>query len=331
MPVSDDRRMSNTLGVLTATATLLTGTAAVQLNAGSGTSTITTPVVATQSDGRTRLVAGALDTAVSMGSVADVPLVNRVVARSPIEVDGQLTRPHVLDADLADVIVRVRGGAVCSGTPITRTNLVVTAAHCVLDADGAVARSRTVLRDGAEYQPLSVLVNPAYHNSPSPLLDAAVLVMDQIIPGPSARLGAEFPAEGPVTVAGFQPLDTDRSLLRGTRYDNRPLPQGAIGGVVIINSAVAGCVQGASDAEVTNSQVKLTCGLIPGASGGGAFVDNDGDLTLVGIISTVAFDLTWNGLVPLSALHELLDNPAPYTYDMTLEATTPSTANFVRS
>jgi hypothetical protein len=100
---------------------------------------------------------------------------------------------------------------------------------------------------------------------------------------------------------------------------------------VTINSVVAGCVQLASDAEITNSQVKLTCGLIPGASGGGAFVDSDGDLTLVGIISTVAFDVTWNGLVPLSALHELLDNPAPYTYDMALEATMRSTANVVRS
>ena len=65
--------MFNTLGVLTATATLLTGTAAFELNAGSGISTITTPVVANQSDGRARLVAGALDAAVSMASVADVP------------------------------------------------------------------------------------------------------------------------------------------------------------------------------------------------------------------------------------------------------------------
>ncbi len=52
---------------------------------------------------------------------------------------------------------------------------------------------------------------------------------------------------------------------------------------------------------------------------------DDGELTLVGIISTVAFDLTCNGLVPLPALHELLENPAQYTYDMTLEATTHST------
>ncbi len=99
-----------------------------------------------------------------------------------------------------------------------------------------------------------MLVNPAYHDSPSPLLDAAVLVMDQVIPGPSATLGHEFPTEGPVTVAGFQPLDTDGSLLRGTRYDNRPLPQGANGGVVTIDSACAGCVQPASDAEITKAR-----------------------------------------------------------------------------
>jgi len=237
----------------------------------------------------------------------------------------------VLDSYVADVMVRVRGGAVCTGTPIAGTNLVVTAAHCVLDADGAVAGSRTVLRGDVEYTPDSVLVNPAYHDSSSPLLDVAVLVMDQVIPGPTATLGREFPTQGLLTVAGFQPLDTDGSLLRGTRHDNRPLPQGADGGVVTIDTAVAGCIQLASDAEITNNQVTLPCGLIPGASGGGVFVESNGELTLVGIISTVAFDLTSNGLAPMSALHELLENPAQYSYAMTLEPSTPSTANVIRS
>jgi len=58
-------------------------------------------------------------------------------------------RPHVLDNAVADVIVRLRGG-VCSGTPLTGTPYVVTAAHCVLDADGYVT-GRTVVRDGISY------------------------------------------------------------------------------------------------------------------------------------------------------------------------------------
>ena len=237
----------------------------------------------------------------------------------------------MLDTLVADVLVRIRGGGVCTGTPITGTRFVVTAADCVLDADGAVGGSTKVRREGVDYTPVSVLVNRDYRDSPGPLLDAAVLVMDRIIPGPSAALGDEFPTEGPLTVAGFQPLDADGSLLRGTRIEDRPLPQGAVGGVVKIDTAVAGCVELATRAEVAKTYVRLPCGLIPGASGGGAFVEHNGELILVGIISTVARDLTFNRLVPLAALHELLDNPAPYTYSMTREASALSVVNVVRS
>ena len=125
-------------------------------------------------------------------------------------------------------------------------------AHCVLDTNGRVG-SRTVLRDGVEYTPVSVLVNLDYHQSPGPLLDAAVLVLDQPIIGPSAAIGDVLPAAGLVTLAGYQPLDTDGSLLRGTRYDNRPPPKGTTGGVVSINTA--GCVRPVSDLEITDTQV----------------------------------------------------------------------------
>ena len=94
---------------------------------------------------------------------------------------------------------------------------------------------------------------------------------------------------------------------------------------------MAGCVELATRAEVAKTYVRLPCGLIPGASGGGAFVEHNGELILVGIISTVARDLTFNRLVPLAALHELLDNPAPYTYSMTGEASSLSVGNVVRS
>ena len=97
-----------------------------------------------------------------------------------------------------------------------------------------------------------------------------------------------------------------------------------------IDSAVAGCAHRASDAEVTDDEVRLPCGLIPGASGGGAFVEANGEPALVGIISTVAFDLTSNGLVPLAALHELLENRATYTHDMIVAAPTTQPSTFRR-
>jgi hypothetical protein len=226
----------------------------------------------------------------------------------------ELARPHLLTDEIGDVIVRIRGGAVCTGTPITGTRYVVTAAHCVLDHDGNVSGARAVRRNGVEYTAVSVLVDAEYHNSPVPRLDVAVLVMDKTIVGPSALLGESFPADGPFTLVGEQPLDSDGTLLRGTRYDNRPLPKRATAEGVEIETAAAGCVHPAADLEVTAIRVEVPCGLIPGASGGGLFVEDDGEPILVGVLSTVAPDLSYNGVAPLSAVHKLLDNPAAYIH-----------------
>ena len=230
-----------------------------------------------------------------------------------VDVGADLTQPHVLDDDVAEVIVRVRGSTVCSGTPITGTRRVITAAHCVLDRAGDVT-AVTVVRDGVEHSPQAVLVNPRYHDTRSTHLDAAVLVMDRTIPGPSATLGDTLPTQGLVTLAGFQPIDTDGTLLRGTSYYDRPTPKGVTGGVVVIESLPAGCVDRASSIEISSSQLKVHCGLIPGASGGGLFVKHDGRLVLLGIISTVGFDLSFNGLTTLAAVHELLNHPREYTH-----------------
>ena len=144
---------------------------------------------------------------------------------------------------------------------------MVTAAHCVIDDDGEVAGSRTVLRHGVAYSVEAVLINPEYRDSPIPRFDAAVLVLDRIIPGPSATLGDAFPADGLATLAGLQPLDTDGSLLRGTRYDNRPHPSGATGVVTRIRSAAVGCESPVTALEITESQWRVPCGLIPGRVG----------------------------------------------------------------
>jgi hypothetical protein len=226
------------------------------------------------------------------------------------------SRPHVLVGEVSELIVRVRGGDVCSGTPITATPYVVTAAHCVLDADGTVASSRTVRRDGVTYRPVSVLVDPDYQEAPGPSSDAAVLVMDRVIPGRSALLGESVPAHGTLTLAGYQPLDTDGSLLRGARYGDHPLPQGADTGVVTIENAPAGCVNLATAAVLHDSSVSFPCGLIPGASGGGLFANHADQFVLVGVTATVSFDLSTNGLAPSAAVHELLAHPDSYRYDM---------------
>jgi hypothetical protein len=224
--------------------------------------------------------------------------------------------PQRISGGVADVLVRISGSGNCSGTPITGTPFVVTAAHCVLDLDGAVG-SRTVVRDNRRYRAVAVLVDTRYHDTPVAALDAAVLVMNHPIDGPSATLGTTVPTTGSVTLAGFQALDSDGTLLRGTNPHDTPLPKAAgngQGGVVHIDSAPAGCTNDMTSVEVTAAWVRVPCGLIPGGSGGGLFATHGDAIELVGIVSTVSADITHNGVVPMASLLELLEHQADYLH-----------------
>jgi hypothetical protein len=229
--------------------------------------------------------------------------------------DPRVERPHTIQGGVGELLVRVRGGAFCSGTPITGTQYVVTAAHCVLDDAGRVA-TRVVVRKGITYTATAVLVDTRYVDEPSPALDAAVLVMDQPVPGPSASLGQSIPASGSVTLAGFQAIDSDGTLLRGHGPHDAALPKNASGHLIEIASAPAGCVDDVAVVAVSPSRVDVPCGLIPGASGGGLFVAAGGSAVLVGVVSTVAPDLSSNGVVPIDSVHELLIHPAQYLHSM---------------
>jgi hypothetical protein len=192
----------------------------------------------------------------------------------------------------------------------------MTAAHCVLASDGTVA-SRTVLRDGVEYRVATVLVDVRYHDTPTAALDAAVLVMSDPIPGPSATLGTGMPSAGGVTLAGFQPIDSDGTLLRGSNPHNLPVPAAARyghGDVVEIKTAPAGCHNDVATIEVTAAWLRVPCGLIPGASGGGLFATHGDTVELVGILSSVSADITHNGVVPMASLLELLEHQADYLH-----------------
>jgi hypothetical protein len=261
-----------------------------------------------------------LTTAVAALALAPSPTASGAPSSDTAGVESltELTQPHVLDDDVAAVIVRVRGSSVCSGTPITGTRLVITAAHCVLDRAGNVA-SVAVVRGGVEQEPQAVLVNARYPDAPSARLDAAVLVMDRPIPGPAATLGDTLPTHGLVTLAGLQPVDTDGALLRGTSAHDRPTPKGVTGRVIEIESLPTGCVNRASSIQITVNQLRVGCGLVPGASGGGLFVEHGGRLVLLGIISTVSDDLSSNGLTPLAAVHELLNHPREYSHTLAEE------------
>ena len=233
------------------------------------------------------------------------------------------SRPRVLNTPVADLLVRVRGGANCSGTPVMGGMLVVTAAHCVLDEDGQVAASRTVIAGrrvvqagGGPRQPEVPRLAPC-----PPRCRRAADV------GGHPRCGGCPRRRTPCDRSGDRgrhpAARLRRSLLRGTRYDNRPHPTAASGPVVEIESSAAGCVGPAADLQISHARVKVRCGLIPGASGGGLFVGAIERPILVGVISTVAYDLSYNELVPVAEVHRLLDNACTYFYAMDLGGSNP--------
>jgi hypothetical protein len=171
------------------------------------------------------------------------------------------------------------------------------------------------VRDNIRSTAVAVLVDTDYFDHPSEELDVAVLIMAQVIPGPSARVGTSLPDSGQVTLAGFQPIASDGTLLRPDAISDQLLPNGATG--IRTDSPVrpAGCVEWVRSLEVSTTRVMVPCGLVPGASGGGLFTEDNGEHVLVGILSTVTADLSANGIVPLASLHELLKHPERYTHE----------------
>ncbi len=178
-----------------------------------------------------------------------------------------------------------------------------------------------VVRDDVVYEPVAILVDTDYHEHRTVELDVAVLVMEETIPGPSAKLGTAVPSSGDVTLAGLQPIDTDGTLLRGNGPHDLPRPKSATGDVISIETRPAGCVESARSLEVQPHRVTVHCGLIPSSSGGGLFAEQDGEPVLVGVLSTVSADISRNGIVPLSSLHELLENQDEYRHPISSERT----------
>jgi hypothetical protein len=220
------------------------------------------------------------------------------------------SQPHVIDAGIGDVMVRIMG-SLCTGTPVTGTVYVVTAAHCVLTPGGHVIE-RTVVRDGVSYRPIAALVDTGYAGQPREEGDAAVLVMAQVIPGPSATVGSAMPDSGEVTLAGYQPVDSNGALMRARLHDG-PLLTG-VSDTEAERYRPAACVDSVQHLDITSARVMVRCGLVPGASGGGLFTEQDGHPVLVGIVSTVTGDLSANGVVPLASLQKLLRQPEQHIH-----------------
>ena len=254
----------------------------------------------------------------ALRAVSPAPWANAVDGSIAFDADRQLAKPHVLNSRLADSSCASAAAACAparrSPTPVRghrrplrarRRRYGVLPGPCFATASNT---HRCRCR-----QPRSTTTRRAR------CLDVAVLVMDDPIPGPRQRSATSSPLQGMLTVAGFQPLDTDGSLLAEpattTVHSHRAPPAASSRSTPRPPDASSG-LPGRNRRQPREATVRPH----PRCVRRRRFVDDNGELTLVGVISTVDHELTFNRLAPMSALHELLNNPDAYTHRMTRDA-----------
>ena len=162
-----------------------------------------------------------------VGGNLPVPRTNRSRART------DLTKPHLLDGGVADVIVRVRGSSACSGTPIAGTPLVITAAHCVLDEEGDLTVV-SVLRDGVEHAPVRPVERPVPRRT-QPRTGRRGVGDGPNDPGRGCDARRRPAHADPCDGCRLPAHRHRRHVAARHGYDNRPTPKGVTGGVIEIS------------------------------------------------------------------------------------------------
>jgi len=210
-------------------------------------------------------------------------------------------------------LVSVRGPGFCSGAPITGTNLVITAAHCVVESGTDAVGARydlRVERSGVRYDILEVYVDMSWKDGTQSKDDVAVLVMESPIPGPSLHLSNSFEPNQSATLIGFQPSGGG-SWLRGADYDSHSeLMSTSYASHATVPAA---CSLAATSFKWSkNGHWWIPCGMVPGASGGPLVIAGVNGPTLVGVASSVDFKLESNGVAPVEKVQYLLRNRELY-------------------
>jgi hypothetical protein len=70
--------------------------------------------------------------------------------------------------------------------------------------------------------------------------------------------------------------------------------------------------------------------MVPGGSGGPLVVSTATGYKLVGVLSTVSYDLTKNGIVPVERVQEMLEDPSAFVSKPGPVSPTNSSKNFMR-
>lgn len=220
--------------------------------------------------------------------------------------------------DEAAVLVLVRGVGLCSGAPISGTNLVATAAHCLLDPNTGKVSDRVDLRverGDVRYDIESVIVDTSVSlrdgdGGVRPDRDGALLVMREPVPGPGVDLVDTWDRIEDVVIVGYQPVGANGTFSRPATYQGRRAADDAS---ILLARTAAACRARWKDAIRSDRALVLPCGMIPGASGGPVIEHGKDGNRLVGILSSVNYDLTRNGITPVNVLLGLLADTDRYT------------------
>jgi hypothetical protein len=223
------------------------------------------------------------------------------------------------------LVVTVRGVGICTGAPIEGTRFVVTAAHCLLDRETGEISTRhdlRVERDGTRYDIESVIVDPSSAvGRVVPARDAAILILTTRVHGRGVRIapvgvrgvdGYPVPADasgGLAVLIGHQPVDVEGRFHRGKDYHDRRTLGGASPGAVYVGHVTAACDTFTHTRR--DGFLLYPCGMVPGGSGGPVL--ERGTNRLLGVISSVNRELTWNGVTPVDEIVRLLEREERYT------------------
>lgn len=232
-------------------------------------------------------------------------------------------------------LVTVHGTGNCSGAPIKGTNLVITAAHCVVEAGTDTVGTRFdiyVERSGVRYDVSEVYVDTMlWKNRFIPKDDVAVLVMKSPVIGPGLHLADSFETDQPATLVGMQPAAFG-TWLRGTDLSSHMQLVAACRQISTKRCAKAlstnirstkssktptripsACyIPAASAIWSEKGHWRVPCGAVPGASGGPLIAAGVNGPTLVGVVSSVDSSLKYNGVAPVEKIQYLLAHPDKY-------------------
>jgi hypothetical protein len=173
-----------------------------------------------------------------------------------------------------------RGGT-CSAVPVNGTNMLVSAAHCVLASDGMnTLYSNLSVRDPGSDALLglvkAVRFDHRYLDDLEPRFDLAVLYTDRV---------------WSTGVDAVEPLQTSQDVLvyalqRVRGHGWYLTTDGEFWRYAVVRCAA----RELPVPDPADGMFNVPCGLVPGASGAPVVVDIDGRTTLVGVLSTASSD-----------------------------------------